>query len=808
MAKALVVVESPAKARTINKFLGGGYKVISSLGHVKDLPQRQLGVDVRKGFAPTYVVIKGKEKFFKELRDEAKKAEAIYLAPDPDREGEAIAWHIAEEVTGGTPVRRVTFHEITRDAVRRAFEHPRDIDLNLVNAQQTRRILDRLVGYKISPLLWKTVKRGLSAGRVQSVALRIICEREREIQAFQAEESWSVTAHLRADEPPAFEATLRRLDGKEAKLSKEPEARQVVEELKGKRYVVSALERKEKKRHPVPPFITSTLQQEAFRHFGFSARKTMMLAQRLYEGVPVGDMGAVGLITYMRTDSTRVAAEAISAVREVIPAEFGREYLPDDPNFYRSRKNAQDAHEAIRPTMVELTPSKVAGDLDKDLLRLYTLIWRRFVASQMKPAVFDTTTADIAAARAEFRATGSVMKFAGWLRAYIEIADEELEEQSVAKLEKGPEDVLLPPLEVGQRLELLKLVPEQHFTKPPSRYTEATLVRELERLGIGRPSTYAVIMSKIESRTYTRREKRHLVPTELGFAVTDLLVGSFPEILDVTFTADMESRLDKVEEGEADWVATLEAFYHSFEAALKQAPAQMKMEVDEKCPACGAPFVRRWGRRGFFLACSNYPNCKETKNLNGEPDVKQPPEETGIACEKCGSPMVVRTGRYGEFLACSGYPKCRNVKSFTRGADGTIEPAAEQKTDEKCDKCGKPLTIKVGRYGKFYACTGYPKCRFTKPMATGVACPRDGCGGELVQRRYRKRLFYGCSNYPQCDFTTSSLTRLSAQGETPVGSSDAGPGAPRQRAAGRTAKGRRKAAAVTGAADGDDGGAD
>jgi len=762
MGTSLVVVESPAKARTINKFLGNKFEVVSSVGHVKDLPKKELGVEVEKDFKPTYVIIKGKEGFLMELWRAAQKADAVYLAPDPDREGEAIAWHIAEEIKGKTPVRRVTFNEITKGAVCSAFDHPRDINMDLVNAQQTRRILDRLVGYQISPLLWKRIKPGLSAGRVQSVALRLICEREREIEAFTVEEYWSVTAHLRGKKPPAFDAVLRKLDGKEAKLSKEPDAAKIVAELEGERFVVSNVERKEKARHPIPPFITSTLQQEAFRHLRFSTTKTMVLAQQLYEGVAVGEMGHVGLITYMRTDSTRVAAEAIRAVRKLIPAEYGPEYLPDEPNAYTSRKGAQEAHEAIRPTMVELTPAQAQPYLDKDQLKLYALIWRRFVASQMKPGVFDTTTIDITAGRAEFRATGSVMKFAGWLRAYIEISDEELETKTATKLEKGPQDVLLPPLTEGERLRLLKLDPEQHFTKPPARYTEATLVRELERLGIGRPSTYATILSKIESRTYTRREKRHFVPTELGFVVTDMLVESFPDILDVAFTAEMEDRLDRIEDGEADWVQTLKEFYKPFAAALKQAPKKMQMKVDEKCPACGAPMIKRFGRRGFFLACSDYPKCKETKSLNDDEEERKPPEETDITCDKCGSPMVVRHGRYGEFLACSAYPKCRNVKSFTRQPDGTVAPAEEPQTDETCEKCGKPMAVKVGRYGRFLACTGYPKCRFTKPIATDVDCPREGCGGKLVPRRGKRNSFYGCSNYPECDFTTTNLDTLEA----------------------------------------------
>jgi len=805
MGKSLVIVESPAKARTINKFLGAGYEVLSSVGHVKDLPKKDLGVDIDNGFAPTYVVIEGKGQFLKDLKAKAKQADAVYLAPDPDREGEAIAWHIREEIPRKVPVRRITFNEITKAAVLLAFDHPRDIDQNLVNAQQTRRILDRLVGYQISPLLWKRIKPGLSAGRVQSVALRLICEREREIQAFVTVESWSVTAHLDARVPPRFTAVLRKLDGQEAKLAKEPEAKAIVEELRRATYTVSAVERKEKKRHPVPPFITSTLQQEASRHFRFGTNRTMRIAQRLYEGVPLGELGEMGLITYMRTDSTRVAAEAIDAVRQLIPKEYGAEYLPEEPNFYRSSKNAQEAHEAIRPTMVELTPAQAAPYLDEDQRKLYTLIWRRFVASQMPPAVFDTTTADITAGRAEFRATGSVMKFAGWLRAYIEISDEELEVETAAQLEKGPQDVLLPPIEVGQRLKLAKLVPEQHFTKPPARYTEATLVRELERLGIGRPSTYAAIMSKIESRTYTQREKHHLVPTELGFAVTDMLVHSFPEIMDVGFTAEMEERLDHVEEGRADWVETLRAFYGPFLAALKLAPKNMKMTVDEKCPACGAQMVKRWGRRGFFLACSNYPECKETKSLNGDEPERKPPEPTAIVCDKCGKPMVVRVGRYGEFLACTGYPKCRNIKSFTRLEDGTVQVAEESETGETCEKCGKPLVIKVGRYGKFYACTGYPKCRFTKPMATDVPCPREGCGGKLVHRRAKGRFFYGCSNYPECDYTTPSLDRVEKPAAAHV-ANDRASAEPEAPATGKATSGKAasrrkaptKATAVTG----------
>jgi DNA topoisomerase-1 len=757
MSKALVVVESPAKARTINKFLGTKYEVVSSVGHVKDLPKKELGVEVDNGFEPTYVVLEGKREFLESLKSKARQADAVYLAPDPDREGEAIAWHIAEEIKNATPIQRVTFNEITERAVRAAFDHPRGINMDLVNAQQTRRILDRLVGYQISPLLWERIKPGLSAGRVQSVALRLICEREREIEAFKSVEYWSVTAHLRGAKPPAFDAALRKLDGKDAKLSKEPEAAKIVAELKGEKFTVSKIEKKEKVRRPVPPFITSTLQQEAFRHLRFSTTKTMVLAQQLYEGVAVGDMGHAGLITYMRTDSTRVAAEAIRAVRTLIPAEFGREYLPDKANVYTSRKGAQEAHEAIRPTMVDLTPAKAEACLDKDQLKLYTLIWRRFVASQMKPGVFDTTTVDVTAGRAELRATGSVMKFAGWLRAYIELTDEELETKTAAKLEKGPQDVLLPPLTEGERLRLLKLLPEQHFTKPPARYTEATLVRELERLGIGRPSTYSTILSKIESRTYTRREKRHFVPTELGFVVTDMLVKSFPDILNVSFTAEMENRLDSIEEGEADWVEILREFYEPFAAALEQAPDKMEMKVDEKCPACGAPMVKRFGRRGFFLACSNYPKCKETKSLNGDEEERKPPEETNIKCDKCGAPMVVRDGRYGEFLACSAYPKCRSVKSFTRKPDGTVVPVEEPETDERCEKCGKPMVVKVGRYGRFLACSGYPKCRFTKPIATDVDCPREGCDGKLVPRRGKRNVFYGCSNYPECDFTTTNL---------------------------------------------------
>ena len=715
MGKSLVIVESPAKARTINKFLGGKYLVKSSVGHIRDLPKKELGVDIENGFTPKYETIKGKAKVIKELKEAAKEADAIYLAPDPDREGEAIAWHIAMVLKDGKKTYRVTFNEITKDAVVGAFENVKEIDQAKVDAQQARRILDRLVGYKISPLLWRNVRGGLSAGRVQSVALKIVCDRERERLAFVPEEYWSITAKLKADQPPEFAAELYKTDGEKAKVENGEQAKSIVEEVREAEFVVSSIIKKQKKRNPVPPFITSTLQQEASRHFGFSSARTMVIAQQLYEGIAVGERGHVGLITYMRTDSTRIAGEAIGRVREYIGKTYGADYLPPKPNFYRSSKTAQEAHEAIRPTMFDLPPEAVSQYLDAGQLKLYSLIWKRFIACQMKPAVYDTVQVDIAAGRHIFRANGSVLLFDGFLKVYAEKKDIDGGENS-----RASKDILMPPMKEGDLLELLDLISEQHFTKPPPRYTEASLVRELERLGIGRPSTYAAIMSKIQDRNYTEKEKKMLVPTELGFVVTDMLVKSFPDIVNVKFTAAMESRLDDVEEAKIKWQMVLSEFYGPFSADLEKAGAEMRVgsfETDHKCEKCTKPMVRKWSRKG------------------------------------------------GWFLACSGYPDCRNTRSITVDGKGKIAIKEVKQVDENCPECGEPLVERSGRYGNFIACSGYPECRYIKKEKRApqkeIDCPSEGCGGKIVRKRGKgRRFFYACTNYPDCTFTASKLSDI------------------------------------------------
>ena len=716
MTKSLVIVESPAKAKTINKFLGSKYTVKSSVGHIKDLPIKELGVDIENGFEPKYVPIKGKLKVIRELKSAASKADEIYLAPDPDREGEAIAWHIASELNTGKPTFRVTFNEITKQAVLDAFEHVRKIDQAKVDAQQARRILDRLVGYKISPLLWKYIRKDLSAGRVQSVALKLICDRERERLAFKPEEYWSITANLRAELPPDFKAELIKTEGRKAEVKNETQAKSIVDELQKADFIVQSVTRKEKKRHPVPPFITSTLQQEASRHFGFGAKRTMMIAQQLYEGIELGKAGLVGLITYMRTDSTRVASTAISHVRDYIKKTFGDKYLPEKPNYYRSAKSAQEAHEAIRPTMLDLPPEAVAQYLDSSQLKLYSLIWKRFLASQMESAVYDTVQVDISAGHHLFRANGSVLIFDGFLAVYIEKEDAETNGNGKEKQESESKDVLMPPLTEKQKLQLLSLVPEQHFTKPPARYTEASLVRELEKLGIGRPSTYATIMSKIEDRNYTYKEGKALVPTELGFVVTDVLVRDFPEIVDVKFTAQMESELDEIEEKRKNWRDVLKEFYIPFEKDLKKANNDMRVAdipTDDICEACGSPMIQKWSKKGgWFLACTKYPDCKQTKSISVAGDGK-------------------RTVREKKHL------------------------------DEKCPECGKPLIERQSRFGKFIACSGFPECRYIKKDKPDIPCPREGCDGKIVRKIGKgRRGFYACTKYPECNFTAARLSDI------------------------------------------------
>ena len=671
MAKNLVIVESPAKAKTIKRYLGSDYQVMPSVGHVVDLPKSKLGVDVEHDFAPDYVVIKGKEKVIGEIKSAAKGKENIYLASDPDREGEAIAWHIAEHL-GKTKsnVRRVLLHEITAAAVKQAVANPSNLDHHLFDAYQARRVLDRLVGYKLSPLLWDKVKRGISAGRVQSVALRIIVDREREREAFRAEEYWTLDARLSANNPPPFKARLfsyqdERIDNKSRKLP-EAEARAIMAAVEAAPFKVKSVERKEVRRSPTPPFITSRLQQEASRKLYFQPRRTMQIAQKLYEGVELGEQGAVGLITYMRTDSPRVSDQALESVRNHIGSRYGKQYVPDKPNFYRSGKQAQGAHEAIRPTAVERDPESIARYLDKDALALYTLIYNRFVSSQMTPAVYDRTTVDIESADAIFRATGQVMKFDGFMRVYIEGQDE---------ISGDDEEGSLPMLSEGETLKLLGLDPEQHFTQPPPRFTQATLIKELEEQGIGRPSTYAAIMTSILKVEYVEEdESKRMRPTSLGRVVNDMLVKAFPDILESGFTAQFEEDLDKVEEGAENWVKTLRRFYGPFAKDLAEAKQKMPevkrkgLPTGLKCELDGGDMVIKWGRNGEFVACSNYPKCTNTGEIarddQGIITLKAPsaPVPTDEVCEKCGKPMVKRRSRFGEFLGCSGYPECDGIK--------------------------------------------------------------------------------------------------------------------------------------------------
>ena len=765
MAKSLVIVESPAKAKTINKFLGRDYLVKASMGHVRDLPKSKLGVDVEKGFNPMYVVIPQRKKVLTELKQAAKKVKDIYLAPDPDREGEAICFHLAEELkTSKNKIHRVMFNEITKKAIQDAFKNPGIIDQKKVDAQQARRVLDRLVGYQLSPLLWEKVRRGLSAGRVQSVALRLICDREREVRAFQSEEYWSVHAELLGQQPPSFTAKLAKIDGKAVDLKNEESARAVTTELEKLEFTVAEITAKERKRHPVPPFITAKLQQEAARKLGFTAKRTMMVAQRLYEGIELGEEGPIGLITYMRTDSTRVANEALDEVRQYLGERFGQEMVPAKPNIYRSKKGAQDAHEAIRPTSSMRDPDAISNHLDKDEYKLYKLIWTRFVASQMPPAVFDETVVDIKAGRYDLRARGSVLKFPGFLSLYEEGKDEESAKKDADADDATPSETTgkLPQLEDGERLSLQSVKPEQHFTQPPPRFTEASLVKELEEKGIGRPSTYAQILSVLQYRDYVQKQERKFVPTELGLLVTDLLTENFADIMEVEYTARMEELLDEIEEGRANYMTTIDDFYKKFRKDLDQAQANMtnvkaqEIPTEEVCDKCGSKMVIKWGRFGHFLACSAYPECRNTREVqNYSVDGSADPDSfEGETCEKCGKAMVLKKGRYGQFLACSAYPDCRNTRRILRGKDGSVATKPDVPLEEKCPRCENHLVIKHGRFGEFTACSNYPNCKYIKQKEVGVGCPREGCGGQIVERRSRRgKLFYGCGNYPDCDFT-------------------------------------------------------
>jgi len=702
MAHNLVIVESPAKCKTISKYLGKDFSVKATMGHIIDLPEKEFGVDVENDFKPKYTVSKGKSRILKALKEEAAHADTVYLAPDPDREGEAIAWHVAQSITrSNVNIKRVTFNEITKRAVLAAIDNPGEIDINKVNAQQARRILDRIVGYQISPVLWRTVFRGLSAGRVQSVALRLICNREDEINAFKQEEYWSLHAILEAA-GTQFRAKLHEVDGKKADLHSEQETRTVMERVSNASFTIKDIRRVEKSRKPFAPFITSTLQQEAARKLNFSATKTMVVAQQLYEGLELGDLGSMGLITYMRTDSTRSADEAVVNGRSVITSLYGAPYVPPAPRVYARNKNAQDAHEAIRPSQVSLdfAPDRVKQFLSKDQYSLYELVWKRFLASQMENARFDSTRVDVTAAECMFRATGSIMKFDGFLALYDE-AIEDAQDNA-----EGDGNDRLPELATGQACALKNLIDKQHFTQPPPRYTEASLVRELEDKGIGRPSTYAQIIDTLKRRKYVNVENKRFFPTEVGFMVRNILVQQFADVFDIGFTAEMEQKLDKVEMGESDWIAVLKEFYVPFNKQLqnvnsniKEIKAQNQQITERMCPECGKfPLVIKWSKNGRFYACQGFPACKYT-----EPLEKVAPVPSTEICDKCGAPMVILTMNGKRFLGCSRYPECKNTKS----------------------------------------------------LSTGVACPQEGCKGFLIERRTKRgKLFYGCNAYPNCTYAT------------------------------------------------------
>ncbi|MCD6362302.1 MAG: type I DNA topoisomerase [Armatimonadetes bacterium] len=774
-AKKAIIVESPTKTRTLAKFLGDDYKLLASSGHVRDLPEDGLAVDIERDFEPTYVVTA--KKTISSLKKNLKDVDEVYLATDPDREGEAIAWHLREALNLEDP-RRITFNEITEEAVSEALKHPGEIDMALVDAQQARRILDRIVGYQLSPLLSRRIAgnqgAGLSAGRVQSVALRLVCDRERERLAFEPEEYWSITVTLTPEDGgQPFEAELKTIDGEEHGLASEDDVKPVVAELEQADYRVAEIEKKQVRRNPPAPFRTSTLQQAAANRLRFSSRKTMTIAQQLYEGVET-DQGTAGLITYMRTDSTRIAASARAQAVDFIKRQYGEKFVGPGARG-KQAKGAQDAHEAIRPTSTERTPERMARYLDKDQLALYELIWRRFVASQMAPAVMDQTGVNIEAGRCGLRATGSVVIFPGFLRVAGRNEDD---------------DKLLPELEEGQELKLLGVEPEQHFTQPPPRFTEATLVRELEANGIGRPSTYASIIETLRQRRYVRMEKRQFVPTPLGFAVNDYLMESFPEIMDIEFTAGVEEQLDTIESGERDWVSVLRDFYGPFSEQLEQVEkAPPKVLEGESCPKCGGKLLVRYSRHGKFAGCENYPECDYTRDLT-DGAARQEPEETDYTCPECGKPLVIRTGRRGRFFACTGYPECRYTADV--GEDGApVKREQPQSTGETCPECGDGvLLIRTGRRGKFLGCSNYPRCRYTRdwdgeqavgearppadsegeetaPSGDEVAVTCDECGAPMKIRTGKRGRFLGCSRYPQCRGTKPISAAIEAGWEPP-----------------------------------------
>jgi len=716
VSKPLVVVESPTKVRTLKKYLGNTYNIAATVGHIKDLPSKEIGIDVENGFKPSYNYIPGKQKVIKSLKQAAGDAQDVYLAPDPDREGEAIAWHTADVLKKkGRNFYRVLFHELTKNSITKAMAAPEALDRSKYEAQQARRILDRLVGYQVSPLLWRKVKGGLSAGRVQSVAVRIICERERAIQAFVPEEYWSITAHLASDSPPPFAAKLVKKDGQKIKIPNEQAAAKILKDLDGTNFTVDKIQKKTVKKNPLPPFTTSKLQQEAIRKLRFSARKTMIIAQQLYEGIDLGPGEPVGLITYMRTDSTRIASEAAAEAQQLILDRFGRDYALPKPRFFKNTKKVQDAHEAIRPTSVFNTPESVKPFLSPEQQSLYQLIWQRFVASQMAEALINQLSVAVKAGAYLFTASGSSIKFPGFMALYMSV-DEEIATENEQNKPK------LPDLSQGAVLTLNQLEPKQHFTMPPPRFSEASLVKELEENGIGRPSTYATILSTIRDKGYVDLVKGYFKPNELGFIVNDLLVQNFPEIFDVEFTAKMEENLDQVESEKIDSLQVLDSFYRPFKKDLDSASEGML-----SVKGVGLP--------------------------------------TDLHCPECNKQLRIKFGKNGHFLACSGYPDCSYSRDYTRDEKGNIQPVEipeEEITDKACEKCGRPMVIKKGRYGDFLACSGYPECKNSQSLNTngngktiGVACPQDGCTGEIVERRSKRgKIFYGCNRFPDCNFAT------------------------------------------------------
>jgi DNA topoisomerase-1 len=716
VSKPLVIVESPTKVRTVKKYLGNDFNIAATVGHIKDLPNKEMGIDIENGFKPKYRTIPGKQKVIKTLKQAAGDAQDIYLAPDPDREGEAIAWHTAEILKKkGRKFYRVLFHELTKDAIKKAISTPEDLNAHKYEAQQARRILDRLVGYQISPLLWRKVKGGLSAGRVQSVALRIICEREREIQAFDPQEYWSITAHLEGTSPPPFSAKLVKKKTEKIKIPNEKAANKIIADLNGHEFMVHKIQRKTIRKNPSPPFTTSKLQQEAIRKLRFSAKKTMLIAQQLYEGIDLGPGEPVGLITYMRTDSTRIAKEAADEARQLILEKIGNEYALDKPRFFKNRKKAQDAHEAIRPTSVYNTPENVAAFLSREQLSLYRLIWQRFVASQMTQALIHQVSVSIKAGEYRFSANESSVKFPGFMKLYQSVDDE-------IKSESDRKKPVLPELSEGMALNLKQLEPKQHFTMPPPRFSEASLVKELEENGIGRPSTYAAILSTIRQKEYVDLLKGYFRPTELGFIVNDLLIKSFPDIFNVEFTARMEENLDRVEAAEVESSELLTRFYKPFKKHLGLASEEML-----SVKGVGIP--------------------------------------TGLSCPDCGKQLHIKVGKNGHFLACCGYPDCTYSRDYIRDEKGRIqavEPNSQDITDKTCGKCGKPMVIKRGRYGEFLACSGYPDCEHTQSLNSngpgkpiGVKCPHQGCSGDVIERQSKRgKIFYGCSRFPDCNFAT------------------------------------------------------